>query len=78
MASGDPDHHKVMQCHSTPDSAPRVCVGFAVRVGSDSVGYRLAGAMGLIDEVEADPDDLLEDVEQVIHRHNTGRGLRCR
>ena len=71
---------KVMQCHATPDDhRAKVCVGFAVRVGSDSVGYRLAGAFGMLDEVE-EPDDgeLLPSVEAVIERHNTGRGLVCK
>lgn len=77
MASGDPACMKVMQCHNTPDDhRAKVCVGFAVRVGTDSVGYRLAGAFGMLDEVEGDAD-LLPSVEAVIERHNTGRGMVC-
>lgn len=79
MASGDPACMKVMQCHNTPDDhRAKVCVGFAVRVGGDSVGYRLAGALGLLDPVADDGDELLPSVEAVIERHNTGRGLVCR
>lgn len=78
MASGDPSCMKVMQCHNTPDDhRAKVCVGFAVRVGRNSVGYRLAEAYGLLDETEGG-DDLLPSVEVVINRHNTGRGLLCK
>jgi hypothetical protein len=76
MASGNPDETALMQCHSTPDDRPKVCVGFAIRVGPRSVGYRLASLWGLIDEVE-DDGDLLASVDEVIERHNTGRGFRC-
>ena len=79
MSSGDPSCMKVMQCHNTPDDhRAKVCVGFAVRVGGNSVGYRLAGALGLLDPVADDGDELLPSVEAVIERHNTGRGLVCR
>lgn len=67
---------KVMQCHCTPDGSAKVCVGFALRVGPQSVGYRLAGMRGLIDEVE-DDGDLLENIEEVIDKHNTSRNLVC-
>lgn len=76
MASGDPCETRAMQCHSTPDNRPKICVGFAIRVGAESFGYRLAGAMGLLDPV-VDDGDLLDTVDEVIERHNTGRGLRC-
>jgi len=75
MASGEP-YMKVMQCHSTPDGEQsKVCVGFAIRVGAESVGYRLCGVLGMIDEVE-DDGDLLDSVDEVIERHNTGRGFK--
>lgn len=77
MASGEP-YMKVMQCHNTPDDhRALVCVGFAVKVGNESVGYRLAGTLGMLDEVEGD-GDLLENIEQVIAKHNTERGLMCK
>ena len=76
MASGEP-YFKVMQCHNTPDDQhAKVCVGFALRVGDDSVGYRLAATCELIDEVH-DDGDLLENIEEVIEKHNTSRGLGC-
>ena len=77
MASGHPHETGVMQCHSTPDDRPKVCVGFAVRVGPESVGFRLAGVMGLLDPV-VDDGDLLDTVDEVIERHNTRRGFQCR
>lgn len=77
MASGEP-YPKVMQCHSTPDGQQaKVCVGFAFRVGGDSVGYRLAAYAGLIDEVHDDDDDLLDNIEEIIKKHNADRGLVC-
>jgi hypothetical protein len=76
MASGEP-YMKVMQCHCTPDGTGKVCVGFAIRVGPQSVGYRLAGMRGLIDDVE-DDGDLLESIEEVIDKHNTSRGFVCK
>jgi hypothetical protein len=47
-----------MQCHCTPDVHPEICVGFALQVGPESVGYRLAVCFGLLD-----PDGLLADEE---------------
>ena len=45
----------IMQCHSTPDGeGARVCVGFAARVGHDSMSYRIAVRAGHV--VEADLD----------------------
>ena len=74
MASGEP-YMKVMQCHSTPDGEQaKVCVGFAIRVGVDSIGFRLAKISGMIDEVE-DDGDLIESIDDLIYRHNTDRGL---
>lgn len=60
---------KVMQCHCTPDDDPKVCVGFALRVRDECIGFRLARLLGLIDEVE-DDGDLLGTVEQVLEKHN--------
>lgn len=78
MASGDPACMKVMQCHSTPDGEQaKVCVGFALRVGDASVGYRLCRIARMLDEVE-DDGDLLDSVDDVIARHNTDRGLVCK
>lgn len=71
MASGEPGCMKVMQCHNTPDdNRARVCVGFAVQVGPDSFGYRLARALGMIDPIEGEEGEFLPDVEAVIERHN--------
>jgi Family of unknown function (DUF6283) len=68
---------KLMQCHCSPDGQDaKVCVGFALRVGHDSIGYRIAGVFGLIDKVE-DDGDILDSIEDVIQKHNTGRGLSC-
>ena len=67
---------RVMQCHSTPDGEQaKVCVGFGLRVGPDSIGFRLAHLNGMIDEME-DDGDLLDSVDELIHRHNTGRGFK--
>jgi hypothetical protein len=77
MASGE-TFFRLMQCHCTPDDdRAKVCVGFAVKVGPQSFGYRLAGTFGMIDEVE-DDGDLLDDIEQVIEKHNTSRRLTCK
>lgn len=76
MASGIPVF-KVMQCHNTPDGeGAKVCVGFAIKIGPKSVGFRFAASQGLIDEVE-DDGDLVDSVHEVIQKHNTGRGLVC-
>jgi hypothetical protein len=76
MASGDFDT-RVMQCHCTPDGPDaKVCVGFAAKVGGESFGFRLAQILKMIDPVE-DDGDLLDTVNEVIERHNTGRGLAC-
>lgn len=73
MASGEP-YMKVMQCHCTPDGEQaKVCVGFALRVGDASVGYRLCRIARMLDEVE-DDGDLLNSVDDVIERHNTSAG----
>lgn len=67
MASGE-FGTTAMQCHSTPDGeCAQVCVGFAVRVGFNSVGLRLAAMLGRYDpdtvtsegvELWASPADL--------------------
>jgi hypothetical protein len=76
MASGIPVF-KVMQCHNTPDGeSAKVCVGFAIKIGPKSVGFRFAASQGLIDDVE-DDGDLVDSVHEVIHKHNTGRGMVC-
>jgi hypothetical protein len=75
MASGDPSYMKVMQCHNTPDDhRALVCVGFAVRVGPDSFGYRLARALKVIYPIEGEEGEFLPDVEAVIERHNRRSG----
>jgi len=59
-----------MQCHCTPDGAKaEVCVGFALVVGAESVGLRLAVALGLvaIDDLEADAP--LHTVSSLLRMH---------
>ena len=39
----------VMQCHKSSDLKPKPCAGFLSVVGYESIGVRLAAAMGVID-----------------------------
>ena len=68
----------VMACHSMPPKAEHVCIGFAVRVGTASMSYRISVLAGQIDEDTIDfaTDDLLPGIEQVIWKHNTSRNMR--
>jgi hypothetical protein len=66
-----------MQCHNTPDGPQaQVCVGFAVRVGFDSVGLRLAALTGRYDPatVTADDVELWESVADLFHVHGKVAG----
>lgn len=60
---------KVMQCHCTPDSAPQACVGFALQVGLDSVGLRLAAAHGAVDLDDMECDSELHDLWSLLQTH---------
>jgi len=61
---------QAMQCHNTPDAEKaKICVGFAVKVGPKSIGYRIAAAFGRLDPV-MDEEDLMDNVEDVIIKHN--------
>lgn len=52
---------RAMQCHATPDGGrAKVCVGFALVVGSDSFALRLAKSIGRFnaEDVAPTPDQL--------------------
>lgn len=59
----------LMQCHCTADRNPGVCVGFALVVGFDSLGLRLAVCAGLVDMDQLDTDEHLLTLDQVVERH---------
>lgn len=68
---------KIMQCHSTPDDAPGVCIGFARR-HPDTIGMRFAQALGLVSLAEvggATPSlDDLHTVYSLLKTHGAGTG----
>lgn len=43
-----------MQCHATPDTAPRVCIGFARRFPNNPA-LRVVTLRGLFDPTTVDP-----------------------
>lgn len=60
----------VMQCHCTPDGAgANVCVGFALQVGPDCVGYRLAAMLGAVDHDALESDAQLLSLDELAARH---------
>jgi hypothetical protein len=68
MASGD--FGPAMQCHSTPDGEhAQVCVGFALVVGFDSMGLRLAALQGLYDPDTVAADEDLHTLASVLRTH---------
>ena len=68
MASGD-GFGSVMQCHCTTDNDPKVCVGFALQVGSSCIAYRFAMITGLVDHDSMATDAPLHDLGSVLARH---------
>lgn len=71
MASGE-FCMDAMQCHCTPDGpSAQVCVGFAIQVGFDCVGLRLAALLGRYDPetVTAEGIELWPTAEHLFHVH---------
>lgn len=72
MASGAPPPNPlkldVMGCHAT--SHRTACVGFALVVGFDSVGLRIAQCIGAVDVRGMHTDEPLWSVDELIERHN--------
>ena len=65
---------QVMQCHCTPDDdRAAVCVGFALQVGHDSIGYRFAVLVGAVDPDVLETDAELHTLQSLITTH----GARC-
>jgi hypothetical protein len=62
-------NERIMQCHCSADSNPKVCVGFALQVGRDSAACRLAACLGLIDPERMETDEELHTLESVIRQH---------
>lgn len=61
---------QVMQCHCTPDdSRAAVCVGFALQVGPESLGYRCAVLTGTIDPDALETDEELHSLKSLISTH---------
>lgn len=59
-----------MQCHCTRDGErAAVCVGFARVVGFDSVGLRIAAAVGRYHPDEIEVNEPLHTLESVIRTH---------
>jgi len=67
---------RAMQCHATPDSHPRICVGFARRA-PDALGTRLAILLGGHDptqvDVENPPRAGLHTLRSLTLKHGTMR-----
>lgn len=63
----------VMQCHCTPDTSPEICVGFALQIGAESIGYRMAVIAGLVDPDTLHCPDELHTFWSLIRTH----GGRC-
>lgn len=60
---------QAMQCHSTPDGEDaRVCVGFSISVGEETIGFRLATLLGRIPET-FEADGALHSLAEVIRVH---------
>lgn len=75
MAEGD-FMTTAMQCHCTPDGErAQVCVGFAVQVGFESVGLRIAAMTGGFDpnDVSADGVDLWPSYHDLFRVHGVAR-----
>jgi hypothetical protein len=62
-------NERIMQCHCSADSNPKVCVGFALQVGRDSAACRLAVCLGLFDPERMETDEELHTLESVIQKH---------
>ena len=59
----------VMQCHSTPDTARKVCVGFAVVIGATSGRFRTASRRGLIEPFEGNPMEFHSSAAKLLRFH---------
>lgn len=68
MVTGGPEK-RVMQCHCTPDDRPKVCVGYGLQVGFQSVAYRLAVAIGAVDHDSLGTDETLHSLESLLEAH---------
>lgn len=71
---------RVMQCHSTTDERPGICVGFARRL-PDTVGVRLARILGVFDPDALDHEDPplrdLHTLPSLLLVHGGTGGGRC-
>lgn len=77
MARGEP-HLPAMQCHITPDGErAEVCVGFALQIGFESVGLRIAHLVGRYDPDQVDTDEELHDLESLLLTHGTFEPTGC-
>lgn len=65
--------NRIMQCHSTRDNDPKVCVGFVVQVGHESVACRLAVIVGLFDPAGMSVDEELHSLESLLLTHGGRR-----
>ena len=66
MARGS--EQKLMQCHCSSDAKPKVCVGFALQLGSDSLLFRLAVLRGLVEQDLA-TDEPLHTLRSLLEQH---------
>lgn len=78
MASGE-FGQSAMQCHSTPDGErAEVCVGFAMVVGFDCVGLRIAAMAGRYDPDRVEADETLHTLAPVCATHGPERFAEAR
>lgn len=68
MASGG--FGPAMQCHCTPDdNRAQACVGFALAVGFDCVGLRMAAMAGHYDPEQVATDAPLHSLRSLLFTH---------
>lgn len=73
------DAVQAMQCHATPDGgSSKVCVGFALVVGFDCIGLRLAAMTGRYDPEGVDTDEELHTFDSLILTHGTLEPEGCK
>jgi hypothetical protein len=60
---------KIMQCHCSRDSDPKVCVGFVLQVGRESVACRIAVILGGVDPEQMGTDEDLHSLESLLLMH---------
>ena len=63
-----------MQCHATPDTARKVCVGFAVVVGERSGRFRCVDRLGLIEPFAGERAEFHPSAEALLRFHGETRG----